>query len=955
MKHIYCLILVFLLLESNTNGQFFQTGQDPSHIRWKQINTSNFQIIYPDDFDNEAKRLAYIFSKVYETGSNSIDHYPKKISVLLHTRTTNSNGLVAWAPKRIELFTTPHQQIYPQDWLEQLAIHEYRHLVQLDKIQSELPTLIKLILGEQATAIVTGLYLPMWFLEGDAVVNETAFSHTGRGRSASFSMDYRAQLGEKGIYSFDKAYLGSYKDFVPDYYKLGYYMVAKTREKYGSQLWSQVLHNIGSKPLSLTPFNSELKRQTGLNSTELYGQIFSELKNEWKQEPASTFEIQEIVSPKKSTYTQYLYPEFYQDSLVFAYSTSMNDIGRFIIIHPNHTEDIIYTPGYLFEESVSTRNNLIIWAERQSDIRWAHAERSVICLFDMKNKTKRRLSFDNKLFSPVISPNLNSFACIEVDTKNNYFISVFDIATGQLIHRYQTVDNHYLFTPCWDGKGEKLYFVCLSSKGKYLASYDLLTNEFKQISASSYGDIKNPNYTNNQLIFSADFSGKDNLYALNIENGNIYFLFSPDYGADYPSEINNKGQILFSNYTADGYQISALKLKDYFSSQQVNDISLQSNLLADHITVQERGIINFEKSDTIKFSSSKYSKSGHLFDFHSWAPAYVDIDNYEIRPGVSVFSQNTLGTAETHLGYDYDPTSKLGKYKLAFNYYGWWPEFKTTLSYGKGTSTYINDIDSTLNNYRWGEFDADFNVRLPLNISRGKYSGALIPEIQYNFMHLKPLQNAPDNYISTFYHAITYRLYHSYLLHQSTRSLMPQWGYQLDFLYRHTPVGDYRRGVIKGIQSVLFLPGLLKNNGIKLYQGYQQKTFNTASGFSNFIHSPRGIGYYENNKMYSFSIDYRMPLLYPDASLGKILYIKRLKSSIFYDYAWLSAPAFTKNHEYIPNKYQFQLNSMGLELTSDLHAFRFFAPVECGIRTIYLPQTNTVTFNLLVSVNFNGF
>ena len=59
----------------------------------------------------------------------------------MHTRTAQSNGLVAWAPKRIELFTTPHQQIYSQDWLEQLALHEFRHLVQLDKIQSELPFL----------------------------------------------------------------------------------------------------------------------------------------------------------------------------------------------------------------------------------------------------------------------------------------------------------------------------------------------------------------------------------------------------------------------------------------------------------------------------------------------------------------------------------------------------------------------------------------------------------------------------------------------------------------------------------------------------------------------------------------------------------------------------------------------------------------------------------------------
>jgi hypothetical protein len=147
----------------------------------------------------------------------------------------------------------------------------------------------------------------------------------------------------------------------------------------------------------------------------------------------------------------------------------------------------------------------------------------------------------------------------------------------------------------------------------------------------------------------------------------------------------------------------------------------------------------------------------------------------------------------------------------------------------------------------------------------------------------------------------------------------------------------------------------MNNNGIKVYQGFQQKTFNKASGFSNFIHSPRGIGYYENNKMYSLSVDYRMPLLYPYASLGKLLYIKRVKSSFFYDYAWISAPALNNDHVYIPNIYEFQLNSIGIELTADLHAFRFFAPVECGVRTIYLPETKNVAFDLLIAVNFNGF
>lgn len=967
MKFIFSIIFLFFLLINSTNAQYFQTGQDPSRIVWRQINTENFQVIYPREFDKEAQRLTYVLSKIYALCAQSMDHAPGKVSVVLHTHTANSNGLVAWAPKRIELFTTPHQQIYAQDWLNQLALHEFRHLIQLDKIQSELPSLLKLIMGEQATALVTGLYLPLWFLEGDAVVNETALSRTGRGRQASFSMEYRAQLLEKGIYSFNKAYLGSYKDFVPDHYKLGYFMVGKTREKYGPQLWTDVLTKVGSQPWSITPLNTVFKKHTGLNSRQMYRQIFSDLAQDWKQQMNMPANELITISPKRKAYTNYRYSAFYKDSLVVAYRTSLDDIGRFVLIHPDRGEEILYTPGYVYEESAAVTGPLIIWAERQADIRWTHAERSVISIFNIETKTKRRIEMDNKLFSPVISPDMQSFAAIETDTRNNFFLSVFDLNTGQLRHRFQTPDNQYLFTPCWDGQGEKLYFVCLSPKGKYLALYHLSSQQFTPLTPFTFGDIKNPVYSDHQLFFSADFSGKDDLYSLDTRNGNIFHILSSAFGADYPSAMNSENKILFSNYTSNGYQLSLLDLKDRTHWQPVSDMSLKTNVLAEHLTAQEKGVPDLRMPDTIRLASAGYSKSAHLFKFHSWAPAFVDVDNYEIRPGVSLLSQNMLGTADTRIGYDYDVTNKTGKYVLDFNYYGLFPEFNTTLSYGNGKSSYflvtdsvdrfnrVISSDTTLNSYRWNELAADVSVRLPLNLSRGKYSMGLYPEIGYSFSYFKPQDFYGENAYSGYYHALTYRLYHFNLIRQYAQSLMPKWGYQVDLIYRHTPFGDFRRGTVRGIQSNIYLPGLLKNNGIKIYQGYQVKSFNATSGFSNIVHFPRGIHGYENNRMYSLSADYRLPLLYPDASLGKLLYLKRIKTSLFYDYAWLSAPMADRNHTYVPDSYQFELNSLGVDLTADIHVLRFFAPLQVGIRSVYLPQSQSMTFNFLFSADFNGF
>ncbi|HZL11422.1 MAG TPA: hypothetical protein VFC65_15660 [Prolixibacteraceae bacterium] len=966
MKKISLLVILAVLYIHSAKAQYFQTGQDPSSISWRQINTENFQIIYPEEFEKQAQRVSFVLEKVYDYGSKTLEFPPRKISVVLHTRTVNSNGLVGWAPKRIELFTTPHQQIYAQDWLEELALHEFRHVVQMDKIQSELPVLVKAILGEQATAIVVGAYLPFWFLEGDAVVTETALSNSGRGRMASFSMDYRAQLIEKRAYSFDKAYLGSYKDYVPDHYQLGYWMVGKSREKYGAEIWADALQKVGQQPFSLTPLNSSMKQSTGLSTKQMYSDIFQNLTEDWTQSLASrTIDSITVLSPAKKIYTQYLYPEIFRDSILFAYRTSIADIGRFVLVNPDQTEKVIYTPGTIFEESVSMKDNLIIWAERRADLRWTHSERSVILVYNMESKIKHEIKPENKLFSPVISPDLKSFAAVEVDPENNIFLSVFDLETGRLKYRFNTPDNQYFFTPCWDEKGEKLYVVALSSKGKYLASVDIKTKQFQSLTVNTFANLKNPVYSKGQIFFSSDFSGVDNLYSLDTESEKITQIASVSFGADYPSVSDSENQLIFSNYTSSGYQLGAIQLPGKNTSKEVTSIQLETNTLAENLASQEKGVPDFANADSVVYATKKYSKLGHLFNFHSWAPAYIDVNSYEIRPGFSLLSQNKLGTAETILGYDYNVADRTGRYKLAFNYLGWYPEIKTEISAGNEASNYYqinntvnqnNEVissDTTIQRFTWREVRADVDVRLPLNLSKGKFSRILYPEVNYSLKNISGTDSTLTELYPGSYHAMTYRLYYYNLLHQSVLSIMPRWGQMFDLIYRHTPFTGSDLGTLSGAQSIFYFPGLTKNSGLKIYQGYQEKNF-TSYSFSDFIRFPRGFQSSLNNKMYSLAADYKFPVFYPDFSIGKLAYIKRLKASLFYDYAWLSVPKI-ENHKIYSNDHVVEMKSFGVEMTSDLHVLRFFAPVEIGFRTTYRPDYGDFQFNLLLSTDFSGF
>lgn len=130
-------------------GQFFIWGQAPGSIRWQQINTEHFQVVFPEGFEEQGSYVADVLEFAYGHGSRTLGHLPRRVSVILQNQTVVPNGFVSWAPRRIEMFTNPPQNNDSHDWLEQLAIHEFRHVVQIDKLNQGLTRVLSILFGEQ--------------------------------------------------------------------------------------------------------------------------------------------------------------------------------------------------------------------------------------------------------------------------------------------------------------------------------------------------------------------------------------------------------------------------------------------------------------------------------------------------------------------------------------------------------------------------------------------------------------------------------------------------------------------------------------------------------------------------------------------------------------------------------------------------------------------------------------
>ncbi|MCG6187777.1 TolB-like translocation protein [Maribellus maritimus] len=958
-KLFFPVVLLFCFVVSK--AQYFQTGEDPASIKWRQINTTNFQIIYPDYYETQAQKLTWVLEKVYNYGGHSLKHKPKKISVILHTQTVKSNGLVAWAPKRAEFYTTPHQDIYPQDWLEQLALHEFRHVVQVDKINSEIPGLIKAILGEQGTALIFGGYLPWWFIEGDAVATETALSKYGRGRFPSFLMEHKAQVVEKGIYSYDKAYNGSYKDFVPNHYKLGYYLVGNGRLRYGTEIWDSVLTNVGRQRfLAFSPFNSTLKKITGKNKVQFYQAVFDSLKTVWTEQDKkySSASFQKI-SGENTRFTSYKYNHWLNDSLIISYKTSLDKIGRFVSIDKYGNEKDLFFPGTIFNESVDYRENILVWSEQVPDPRWSHSGKSLIRILNLDNKKKAEFYPEFKGFSPSISPDKSSVAVVETDFSNNYFVSVYSVPSGELLHRFQSENNNYFFSPEWLNENE-MAVVVLTKNGKKLAKIDLLENDMEILVDSDLGEIKQLIFEGNTLYFISSYSGKNGLYSYNLNDKNIRYLYEPRFGAEYPAISENR-KILLSNYTSDGF--SLIKLNET-RPVIITNVQRGRYLLAEKLAKQEPGIPDFDVPDTLRYGSKKYNKKAHLLNFHSWAPAFVDVNSYEITPGASIMSQNKLGTAETIFGYKWDVTEETGQFYARYTYKGWYPVLSFEISKGNRASQYyqirqtkneqgeIIHQDTTLQDFTWKITSAEANISVPFTLTRGPFNRLVQPEVQYEYTSYKHNPSTPDNFFKGNFQSVTYRLYYHQLLKQASMDVYPDFGIVLDGYYQHSPSGETDLGNQSVLQSILYLPGLMKNHGIRIYGGIQDKNISESFSFSDVIRYPRGWGRISTTEMYTVGTDYKFPVFYPEWSLAGILYLQRVKGSFFGDFARLKGNVYDDGE--IVGRYSKDISSVGIEITGDVNFLRFYAPASIGLRGSYLPELNNMYFDLLFSVNFSS-
>jgi hypothetical protein len=959
------LLLLFCLI-STVGGAQTTLNTNPPSLRWYRLKTPHFKILYPKGFEVQAQRMANTLETIYEPEAVTMGVRPRPIPLILQNQSSISNGFVTLGPRRSEFFAMPSQDynfVGTNDWLDLLAVHEYRHIAQFQRSITGINKLAYYVFGQQTLAALSFVSAPQWFWEGDAVAIETAFTSSGRGRIPHFDMIFRSNLLEGRSFNYHKQYLRSYKHNIPNHYVLGYQMVNYLRDKtHDPMIWEKIARRAWSGSIIPFTFSSAIKKETGLYVTDLYREMAADRQQKWKaQTDTLVLTPVETLTPRKGkAFTDYQFPQVLDDGQILALKNGIGDIDQLVVVGKSGRT---FVPGIINNSGMlSAAQGRIVWNEHRFDPRWPMRTYSVVMGYDIRAKVKHQVSKKSRYAGAALSPDGNTILTIETGTDYQIRMVLLDYQTGAVISTFENPENSYYSMPVWENAGSVLVIKTLP-KGKTITQLNVKTGEQKDLLPVTKDNLGAPRAHGRYIFYNSPRSGIDNIYAWDAQTGIQYQVTVSKYGA-YNAVVSSDGKkLIYSDHTRDGQDIVQTDL-DPSRWKVVSSQPHQPSTFFQHLVEQEGHPDILSTVPTTQYEAKPYSRIRGMINPHSWGAFFNNSSLTQAEVGIS--SKDVLSTTELYAGYVYDVNERTGSWKGRVSYQGLYPIIDLeVLSGNREEETGILGRDVTL---RWKEVTASGGVRLPFVLTKSKYISQLEISNQIQLTDVNSFSNkvsengtvvaegnsrfvlANDTLAYGFINQpsngklLANRLIVSWtnFLKTSPRDFNPAWGQFLTFESFTTPYGGDFQGRLTAIRAGLYFPGLAKHHSLVFRlssQSMLESVTTDTYNFRNRVFRPRGYAYPRDSKFTSFSSSYALPLWYPDIALGPILNIQRIKANAFLDWGQGSG----RNYFYNINNNQVYFSSadanylsMGLELTADINLFRFLPQFEVGVRTTYL-------------------
>ncbi|MBO7195015.1 MAG: hypothetical protein J6V27_03150 [Alistipes sp.] len=979
------LILIFLMSVMISHAQYYSWGADPAHLKWMSSKTDKASVIYPTSAEQIGLTTLYFTKQMRPYIDYGFTLPPLDLPFVVHPENMRSNGLVMWLPKRVEFLSTPAIDGYSMPWIKQLVAHEYRHAAQYNNLNVGFIKFLSYLLGEQSSTVGL-IFMPLWMIEGDATMCETQASSYGRALQPRFTLEYRAMGDITNKYrNPDKLFCGSYRDFTPDHYQLGYQLVAHGNELAGTIIANDMAAYGPRHPWTFISEGWRMKHLFGFSTSTLFRKTFSHLHTYWQSLPQVENSSEPLPTPKISSYTSYANP-LWVNSKVIMQKTNFDQADQLVMLNPTTGDEqrLCYTGSISTRPAYDKINNRLWWTEYRRSMMFEQKVKSSLCYLDLDKKQPRTKNMRGKNILYPTPDNAGGLAWIEYATNGIYSFH-HKLCDGNE-RSFSLPFGHEIHSLAWDNTSQHHFCIITSDEGMWIARIDDEYN-LSPLTRPAYITLSKLRAENGKLYFGSIASGKDEVHCFDLSEGKEYQISQSTYGSFDPAPADDK--VLMTTYDSMGYHPAVQKIDKLYG--QVGYSSLPRNIV--NPPRKNWGTINLdtvsmviseqELHDSAK-KTRRYRKALHLFNFHSWAPLSYDpfslseSSTININAGATVMTQNLLSSMQGFFSYGYG--SKSGHiFKGALRYYGLGPIISINATYGGHQNIYpVYTYNPNTHEFEFPEppsrdkfYAVGASLTLPLLLHNGYHTRQLVASTGWEFSNglvantgKFQFKDGISNVATIGYkqglHLTQFNITYQDFVRLAHRDFAPRWGFTVSASYATNPTnGSFSDLAV--FYTKLYTPGFFRHNSLTLDLAYQ----NSFGGFHNnnavstlsFKSTkllPRGFDstQIDNHNYMAMSLNYQFPVWYPDGGWRGIIYFKRMRLNVGYDMAHFQHPRFLVQEGKVDHTWH-KLHSYGGDIVFDINVLSQPASATTAIKlSFYKPSEGGFFFGAGMELPF---
>ena len=558
MKQKIVLIVCCLLFLNKT-----VLAVDPG-LDWKTIESEHLYVHYAAGNKVFAERALAITEAAHERLTKELNWDPReKTHVVLSDESDQPNGFAT--PiffNHTVLFLAPPTSVNTledfDDWLSTLIIHEYTHIVHLDKSAGS-PEYLRNILG-RFMLLFPNAFQPSWVHEGLATHKETYPERgVGRGQSTMYASMMREELA-KGLQPISHVNLPvSTWPAGTTRYLYGVYFMSFLVDKYGEEKLQEWIEEYGD---NLLPFfiNRNARQTLGKKLTPLWQEYQTWLKDRFQPQ------IDSIKANGIKAGTQISTDAYRTDSVRVLATESGEEIyyvrnsgykrASLVRIGTNGESEELFDLNGGADLDIHPQAGLLLTQNEYCNNYTIYKD---IYQYDVENEELKRLTECGRYLFASWFPDGKQIVAVHheagqlalhlLDKEAQLQQVLWHSSDNEVIGQVDvSADGKNVVASVWrKGDGWNIELFNIKSK-----SWNKVTTG---VSIAAY-----PQFTaQGNILFSMEAGGVYNLYRYDMDSEKVEQLTNLIGGAFQSSQAREDGAIYYTGYTAEGYAIYKLE------------------------------------------------------------------------------------------------------------------------------------------------------------------------------------------------------------------------------------------------------------------------------------------------------------------------------------------------------------------------------------------------------------